>query len=82
VSDDRISTYQSQIQITQKKIQICRKCGLPRKGHQCKGKMVKLIQKNTKCPVCHKPKKGHVCKALKKNLDLLNKIHQFFKDLF
>ena len=76
IPDDRISTYQSQIQNKVKKVQYCRKCGLPRKGHKCERKMLKLIQKKTKCAICHETKKGHICPALKKNLDLLNKIHQ------
>ena len=82
IPDDRISTYQSQLETATKRKQICSKCGLPRKGHKCKGRIAKLIEKNNRCRICYKPKKGHICPALKKNLKLLAKIHEFFKELF
>ena len=60
----------------------CNKCGLPKKGHVCKGKRVarKIIEK--KCRLCNKAKKGHICLRLKKNLKLVKVIQDFFKELF
>ena len=80
LSNNRIATFGNKIK--KQIIYKCNKCGLPKKGHACKGKRVarKIIEK--KCRLCNKAKKGHICLRLKKNLKLVKVIQDFFKELF
>ena len=80
LSNNRIATFGNKIK--KQTIYKCNKCGLPKKGHVCKGKRVarKIIEK--KCRLCNKAKKGHICLRLKKNLKLVKVIQEFFKELF
>lgn len=70
------------VKIINKKIYKCSICGLPKKGHKCKGKKYIPKKKIDICPYCYKPKKGHICNSIVKNKKNLSFIISFLKQLF
>lgn len=83
LSQNRIATYENEINLKKvKRLNKCSKCGLPKKGHKCKGVRLSMKKINKKCRICGKTKKGHICEGLKKNVKLLNIVLKFFRELF
>tara|TARA_A100001015_G_C15034706_1_gene735409 strand:- start:2431 stop:3177 length:747 start_codon:yes stop_codon:yes gene_type:complete len=79
---ERILTTGSTINFDKRKY-ICKKCGLPKKNHICKGYRIRREQDLIKlCPICGKKKKGHICKSLKKNFILEKILIKWFDNLF